>query len=432
MIEITSLQRSEISDGRLFAFSVDGPEPGRQPYPYSIDVYGYILPKTGAISRISVVGHGRTLQESEVWMSRPDVVQHLQSAPKITPDLLTAAASSGFHLSVSLLGVPSIFTLQILAHYEDGGTRLLASIEGQRERLAPQFKPSLPPVISVHLGRSGSTWLMHLLAQHPDILVHQRYPFESIIAKHALRVAEVMAGPHSPPRQQHLEALNKGFAMGPLPMFCLHEDPETQRWLRTEYVHRWVNFTLESMDAFHLALASRQNLSPKYFAEKAFATPSVLGMYQELYPNLRSLFLVRDFRDICCSRYSFSQEVTLEKKHRAREDVITVMAGQSADLLEAWRQLGPGTHLIKYEEMVADPNRILGGVFKYLGLDHSPAVIAQILERAAPETQRMSRHQTSGGPQQSLQRWRRDLTPEQVALANELGAPMLREFGYPI
>jgi len=108
------------------------------------------------------------------------------------------------------------------------------------------------------------------------------------------------------------------------------------------------------------------------------------------------------------------------------------MARQSAGLMEAWRQLGLGTHLIKYEEMVADPKRILGGVFEYLGLDHPPALIAQILERAAPETQRMSRHQTSGGPQQSLQRWRRDLTPEQVALANELGAPMLREFGYPI
>ena len=171
-------------------------------------------------------------------MSRPDVVQHLQSAPKITPDLLTAAASSGFHLSVSLLGVPSIFTLQILAHYEDGGTRLLASIEGQRERIAPEFKPKLPPVIGVHLGRSGSTWLMHLLAQHPDILVHQRYPFESIIARHALRVAEVMAAPHSPPRQNDMDAVNEGFTMGPLPMFCLHEDPETQRWLRTEYVHR--------------------------------------------------------------------------------------------------------------------------------------------------------------------------------------------------
>ena len=432
MIEITHIKRSEISDGRLFSFSVDAPQPGHQPYPYSIDVYGYIVPKKGTISRISVVGHGRTLQESEVWMPRPDVVQHLQCSPKITSDLLTAAARCGFHLSVSLLGIPSIFSLQVLAHYEDGGARVLASIEGQRERIAPQFKPKLPPVISVHLGRSGSTWLMHLLAQHPDILVHQRYPFESIIARHALRVAGVMASPHSPPRQKDLGALSEGFVTGPLPMFCLDEDPETQRWLRTEYVHRWMNFTLESVDAFHQALASRQNLSPKYFAEKAFAALPVLGMYQELYPNLRSLFLVRDFRDICCSRYSFSQEVTHEEKDRAREEVIAVMARQSAGLMEAWRQLGPGTHLIKYEEMVADPARILGGVFEYLGLDHSPAFIAQILERAAPETQRMSRHQTSGGPQQSLQRWRRDLTPEQVALANELGAPMLREFGYPI
>ena len=29
-----------------------------------------------------------------------------------------------------------------------------------------------------------------------------------------------------------------------------------------------------------------------------------------------------------------------------------------------------------------------------------------------------------------MQRWRRDFTPEQLALANELGAAMLREFGY--
>ena len=213
-------------------------------------------------------------------MPRPDVVQSLQNAPKITPDLLATAATCGYHLSVSLLGVPTTFTLQVLVHYQDGGSRLVATIEGQRERIVPQVLPRLHPVITVHLGRSGSTWLMHLLGHHPEILVHQRYPFESIIAKHALRVAELMGAPHSPPRQKDIRALQEGFALRSLPMFCLHEEPETHRWLRTEYVQGWVNHTIEAIDAFHLALASRQNLSPKYFAEKAFATPSVLGMYQ--------------------------------------------------------------------------------------------------------------------------------------------------------
>ena len=431
MIEITSFNRSELSDGRLFSFAVDAPRPGPQPYPYSIDVFGYIVPKKGAVSRISIAGHGRTLQESEVWMPRPDVVQHLQNAPKITPDILTAAANCGYHVSVSLLGIPTTFTLQVLAHYEDGGSRLLATIDGRRERIIPRFQPRLRPVITLHLGRSGSTWLMHLLAQHPDILVHQRYPFESIMAEHGLRVADVMSSPHSPPRQKDISALYGRCAMGPMPFYCLHEDPETHRWLRTEYVQGWVNHTIESIDAFHCALASRQKVFPKYFAEKVFEHLSVSGMYQECYPDLHSLFLVRDFRDICASRFSFNRQVTMEKMDRSREDVIRNMAQESRELLKVWRQLGQKTHLIKYEEMITEPERILGGVFEYMGLDNSPDLVSQILKNAAPETQRMAKHQTSGGPQQSMQRWRRDLTPEQVKLANELGADMLREFGYP-
>lgn len=430
MIEIITCLRGEKSDGRIFAYSIDGPQVLPQPYPYSIDIFGWIVLKTAEVCRIKVVGCGVVLQEGVPWTSRPDVVEHIQTNPKATPAILEIAMKSGFHLSVSLLGMPAVFSLEVIVCYEDGAERGLATLTGRRDFLIPKFQPVLQPLITVHLGRSGSTWLMHLLAQHPQILVHQRYPFESVVARHALRVAAVLGAPHSPPVQRDLQMLIGGFKMGPLPQYCEHEDVETQRWFRTQSVERHAEFALESIDAFHLALAARQGLQPRYFAEKAFMRSSAWGMYREFYPRLRSLFLVRDFRDICCSRYFFSRDVAAGRKDRSWEEVIRILAAHSTELLEAWRQLEESSHLIKYEELAADPALVLTRLFHYLDLDASPGLVQDVLAQNTIDTLRMARHQTSGSTRNSLQRWKRDMTPEQLALANELGAPMQQAFGY--
>jgi hypothetical protein len=88
--------------------------------------------------------------------------------------------------------------------------------------------------------------------------------------------------------------------------------------------------------------------------------------------------------------------------------------------------------VLKYEDLVTRTDETLDSLFAYLGVESDPATVNLVLDRteASSDQSIMRGHQTSGGPAESIGRWRRDLEPDLQKVCEEEFGAALREFGY--
>ena len=71
---------------------------------------------------------------------------------------------------------------------------MIAEIRGTQQ-LTSAFTPSMQPIMVTSPGRSGSTLLMRMLAEHPDIIVHERFPYETNVFSYWMHFMHVLAAP---------------------------------------------------------------------------------------------------------------------------------------------------------------------------------------------------------------------------------------------
>jgi hypothetical protein len=169
--------------------------------------------------------------------------------------------------------------------------------------------------------------------------------------------------------------------------------------------------------------------------EQTPETCFVLAAALRAYPEARAVHVVRDGRDVVCSLLERGwlsagqagrDDVGLPFGHHTRFWVEPERVGEFARASDAkraawaWRrhvEAGRGAHertvVLRYEDLVADPAAAGGLVAAHIGSD--PAPIARAF---------------SGAHGRSLGRWRRDLSPEQLADVEREAGPLLAELGY--
>ncbi len=407
----------------LLGFHFDYPVAGAQSDSCSLDIGGWALGRESAVEAVEVSHQHRVIRQTEVWMPRTDVADKLSIK---NADLRARAAASGFHASVSLLGLPESFLLQIEAVFADRTRVIIGTVAGTRCKFAPAYQPKLLPITLTHLARSGSTWLTHLLAEHPGVVVHRRYPFEDVTALYGMRLFDVLATPCNPLQQKDVHEMKDTLNhIGPLPLFCQHEDPPMHAWVRQQYVERLASFSMEWVDAFYTEVAARQKKpQARYYSEKLFQNSRHSDFFAEMYPAGREVFLIRDFRDVLCSSFSFR----VEKKEM--EQMILKFRGRVSEILHGWKTRASRGHLLRYEDLIQKPVETLQALFSYLQLDSDTRLMNKLLEKATRATPDLTRHQTAGGQQRSVRRWERDMDATQQAMCQEHLGEALQAFGY--
>jgi hypothetical protein len=169
--------------------------------------------------------------------------------------------------------------------------------------------------------------------------------------------------------------------------------------------------------------------------EQTPETCFVLGAALRAYPDARAVHVLRDGRDVVCS---LLERGWLSAGRGGEDDVgyaygsharFWVDPGRAAEFGHAsdarraawaWRthvtaalEVSERTFELRYEELAADPAAVAARLADHLGVD--PERLAATLSAA---------HAGSVG------RWRRDLTPEQLAEVESEAGPLLRELGY--
>jgi hypothetical protein len=412
------------------------PPGGAQLAGFALPLVGWIFDRDSKVVAIEMIDRGEVLGRVPVELKRDDVAAAF-------PDEVHAAVS-GFSGVLGAIDLPQKFDLSLEAIGEDDGRSPVWRLRGRRASLrgpsAP--KPRMHPMVLNGLGRSGTTWLMWLLAHHPEIVVYRPFRREPRLAGYWIEVLRNIAKPRS-----HLGALaprlnGSQWWLGeadPGPLSA--EDSEFEHSVGTGMLQELAAFGRGQTEAAYSALARQEGKhEAKWFAEKAFgyagARAARTRLYDEIYPDAREVLIVRDLRDVVTSMAAYDEQRGFKAFGRdSASDERGMLRGVSDSalyMLERHRVLGRASSLVRYEELIREPRRVLAQVFEHLNVDASPQLVADVLGRASQETESMQHHRTAPDAEASIGRWRRDMSAEQAQLVTEVLAGALEAYGYEV
>jgi len=377
---------------------------------------------------VEIVFKGEIIAVAHLWQERHDVLEQQPAAP---------SASVGWSTRVSLVGLPRDFELFVRAVFADGFRERMATIRGERQRVLQGDESQLQPLIVSTYGRTGSTWLMRLLDQHPAVLAYRPFEYEPRAVSYWTEILRTLTQPAS-----YLQPLATTFSserwwLGgeTVPMDLPPPDRQVELELAQIGPEALAELCKERITSFYRAVAASQKKpEPRYFAEKVAPDPATWRLTTELFPASQEVILVRDFRDMACSILAYNQKTKVTSFGRERVETDLEFLGQlraAADnLLALHRRQGDGAFLLRYEDLILEPQETLRELFGFLGVASADETIESVLERASSETAAMAGHRTSGDPRQSVGRWQRDLDEELQRECVEVLDDVLVEFGY--
>jgi len=418
----------------LLDLSIDRPAPGDRGDTFTLPLEGWVLGREGQPQRVEVVYRDRVIQSAALqWQpervarTRPELRER---HPELPPDV-----RCGFLAAVGLLGLTPEFELELRSRFDDGRTVPTATIRARHEPLRTPREPTLQPLLVTAPARSGTTWLMKVLARHPSVVVFDRYPYESWPAKFWTHALKVLTDPADFANSSRVHGFDGDpFLIGHNPFFRFPaaQQPELEAWLGRTHIERMAAFFLDTIEDWYLTVARIQGVErPRYFAEKQMTRLAFSPvLMRELYPRAKEVFLVRDFRDLACSLISTQTdpetgETRAQLAGKTREEYLRNDGRVVAqDFRDAWRERGDRAHLVRYEELVLHPSRAVSELLAYLELERGPETVSAMLEAKT-----MSAHMTSPDAERSIGRWRREDQQFQ-ALCEEVLRDVLDEFGY--
>ena len=425
---IESVAPSLDTHALIEASGLEFPMPGWRDNTYSFPVQGWIVGSKNAVVSVSVSDDYGPRLIMPVGIERPDVIDSESRSgwPR----------NCGFASRINAVELPQRFRVGLVARFEGARPVRIAVVEGTRRALPAQTTTRFQPIMVTTLGRSGSTWLMSLLGQHPEITAFQPQTSEPRAASYFADVLGLLSRPSS------YVSVVRGYAvttldwMGASPMRPLHEyerDPDLLEWIGATYVEELIAFVAQRLDALYTQLSEKEcKERSTRFVEKC-PPKGPQTMLSEIYPEAREILLVRDFRDYVCSVRSWRHgwEESRSRHSSDEEWVRRSLAGQVRALLVA-RQQRSSALVLRYEDLVSRTEETLESVFDYLGVAGSPSMVKALIENTEATSDRaIARdHQTSGGPAESIGRWKRDLDSNLQQACQDAFGPALAEFGY--
>ncbi|HEX6457215.1 MAG TPA: sulfotransferase [Solirubrobacterales bacterium] len=426
LLEITRVEQHDGAAGPLVGCRLDGPKPQAQSDIYGFELIGWVLAEAGPVEKVEVLQEGRVVGEAEPGEPRADIAAAFPDVPH--------GEACGFRAPISALDLRQEFELAVVARGPGGRRARIADVAGERATLPAGGEELIQPLMVNTIGRSGSTWLVWLLSCLSEAVAFSPWARDARVGTYWTSVMQALSRP-----QSYLAQL----VPGPLEQrywwndradlrFGVGGDPELETWLGGEAIESLVDFSRSRIDAFYARLGE-DGKRPRYFVEKYLPYQLTPDLLSEMYPGAREVILVRDFRDMLCSVIAFNRKRGYQAFGRAdvgsdAEYVETAVANSARRLLRRRRERGEEAHLVRYEDLIQEPEETLAGMMRFLGLEAGGEAVAAVLERA--EAQSLDEHRTTSKVSESIGRWQRDLSPELAQVCAEVLDPVLTEFGY--
>ena len=277
------------------------------------------------------------------------------------------------------------------------------------------------PILLTSGGRCGSTAIMEVLRRHPRIVVAGQPPYETEMGcyyAYALRALTAAANHERSLRPERVTDVQQQYQLGFNPFmqsFAFGSMPELRQFLSRNVAGRVGDaFRGIILDYYQVIARAQGRKHPVFFAEKTLPEPdSRLGV-RYMFGNTKEIVLVRDPRDVICS---FMKHGGIPFQEALGDAVTTTRR-----CLEIKAEADDSVYLLQYEDFVAQPRETAEALFRFVGL--APAAYDD-----DGMGQLFSNHGTSRTPADSIGRWRRDLSAEQLGECHKFDH-FLAEFGY--
>ena len=431
VIHLGEVVRMPLDREQAWGYFVDSPRSGDELDTFGVTVDGWVLGRRAAARAVELLHGEQVLARADVNVRRPDIAR---AFPHVG-----GAERSGFRLAAGLLTADGTFELLVRAELEDGTVVPVATIAGAREPLRTGFRPKVQPLLVTTLGRTGSTWLMQLLEQHPAVVAYRPFMYEPRLLSYWLEVIRELSEPASYLQSLRADLSGEHWWLGdrrPSALPPLSADPPIRRWLGDTAVRSLAAFSQARIEEFYLEVARVQGRElPRYYAEKCWPDHFAPVMMWELFPDAREVLLVRDFRDIVCSVLAFNRKLGYRAFGRELVETDGEFARQLREsavrMLDSWRARADRSLLLRYEDLITRPGETLSGLFSYLGIDARAGTVDDVVRAAtAAQPDVQLAHQTSADARSSIGRWRRDLDEELQAECETAFGDVLEAFGY--
>lgn len=261
------------------------------------------------------------------------------------------------------------------------------------------------PIFIVGAPRSGTTLLRNMLNRHPKIAICQDSNFYNYVFR-------------------------RSRSFGSL------DDPRNRQRLAMEYLSvRYIRRMQLDPEALEAALLQEGDIYQRFFltllrvyAQKQGKTRCGDKVHQaqfaetlcEWYPRASIIHLVRDPRDMVASllRLKWADQSVLGNAH----------LWLRCNLAARRSQHRPQYLLVRYEQLVTQPQQELGRICSLVGEEYSPAML---VPNHDPSTDRpwLSRAEEPVTTER-LGKWQNQLTNDQVALIEWLVKPHMQMFAY--
>lgn len=287
-----------------------------------------------------------------------------------------------------------------------------------------------PKVFVVGCGRSGTSWVQAIIAAAPGVVTTQEsHAYEVIFANVTRR------------GHRSVRAWAK----------VLHRHDLAAREKRWVGLHWWVDRRrLCELIAAAMAVRDRpadvvaedviEAVFDGYFSAHVRGadgvllekTPGHLEFADRIlrrYPEARVVEVVRDGRDVCVSMQM--QALTLRWPPRTREAQIRawVKAVTRGMALRADPAFAERIHLVRYEDLKADPLHEIARLYAFLGFPTDAATITTVADRTDFRHHRHTgegRHTRKG----EVGDWRNHFSADDVALFRTLAGRVFEQAGY--
>jgi hypothetical protein len=282
----------------------------------------------------------------------------------------------------------------------------------------------LRPLLVTATGRSGTTMLMHRLGNARDIVIGEAYPYEMKLLTYYARALEVLTSPGNREKSVTPDNLFENpYFLGLNPFHHPLFQPMFPRpGMLYDFFERHASQKIRAAfseivaDFYHDMRCYQKKLGAHFFAEKADVFTTARSFTRLAFRGVKEIVLVRDLRDVHCSRKSFWSDTPQASFQNLRSVQVALLQIQQENPDDAL--------FLRYEDLIQQAEPTMARIASFLGLDEPI--------RLKPETEQQvfSGHGTSEDPAASIGRWRHDMSAEErSAFATEF-RPFLRAFGY--
>jgi hypothetical protein len=439
LYEVQDISLHPERDDHLLGFEVDSPAVGTGDDLYVLHLIGWAVGRDSPAVALDVFHNDRLVRSVPVRGPRADVAERLGVPPE---------TNCVFHALVGLIGLGLEPRLDLVVVLADETRVPVGSVVLQRRALVPEYIPRIRPLVVTTLGRSGSTWLMQMLAAHPAVVVFRRFPYESTPAKYWLHALRVLAEPVNFVQSMQPDTFDDPWWVGNNPYHDdrVYEQDRLAGWFARSHVESMADNSKRTIDDWYTTLATVQaQPDVSFFAEKHVWPTYLPDLIWELYPRTKEIFLVRDFRDMAHSILAFDAKRGYAGFGRPEgsSDAEYMRGGlreMVRDLLRGWRARRDRAHLVRYEDLVLQPRETVTAMLEYVGIDASSERVGDVLDHGSEqvltlpgfsyEPSEIASHRTAPDLKATIGRWEEESDESFRALSEEVFGEALREFGY--